>query len=159
MRTAIISFLVLVVPPVFGQSVADAARANRPKDAKITTQRVFTDDDVQHSSQPIPAPDPLRSATENANRAIQDAQGLTAREMADNIVHNIQFPGRPDWETKLYDQEQKVIAAGQKVLDVAKSHHSDDALRNAKAEFDVEVWKRDSMRNDGIARAAKWERK
>jgi hypothetical protein len=37
-RTAIISLLLLVVPSVFGQSIADAARANRPKETKIMTQ-------------------------------------------------------------------------------------------------------------------------
>jgi hypothetical protein len=46
MRAVIISFLLFMVPSVFGQSVADAARKNRPKDAKITSKRVWTDDDV-----------------------------------------------------------------------------------------------------------------
>jgi len=49
MRAVIISFLLFMVPSVFGQSVADAARKNRPKDAKITSKRVWTDDDVKHA--------------------------------------------------------------------------------------------------------------
>jgi hypothetical protein len=43
--------LVLLAPsPMFSQSLADAARANRPKDAKITTRRVRADDDVRAES-------------------------------------------------------------------------------------------------------------
>jgi len=59
--------------PVSGQaqSVADTARQKRPKDAKITTKRVFTDDDVKHgdpnqqaSTPPVNSPAP-KTSTDN----------------------------------------------------------------------------------------------
>src|SRR3989337_2787041 len=46
MRT--IMFMLLFPSVLSSQSIADAARANRLKKVKITTQRVFTNDDVKH---------------------------------------------------------------------------------------------------------------
>src|SRR5260370_8940194 len=117
MRGVIISFLLLVVPSVFGQSVADAARKNRPKDAKITSKRVFTDDDLQHSASPdgVPAAttskQQLSDSVNNAEKAISSVEDKTERDLANDVVGDIKFPGRPEWEHKLYLKKQVQIAS------------------------------------------------
>lgn len=148
--------------PLFSQSLADAARANRAKDAKPTAKRVWTDDDIQHSSPSAgtqASPTRQKNYKAEATAALEHAKGLTAREIANQIVKDIQFPGRPEWETKLYDQSQKVIAAGQKVLDVINGSGSSDQIHSTESDFDLEVWRRDQIVNDGVARAAEWTRK
>jgi hypothetical protein len=161
MKTIVVTFILLFPSGLFSQSVADAARENRPKGAKITSQRVFTDDDVRHGSQEAPSTDAskLSDSLEKAKRALEDAKGETEREYADSVVRDVQFPGRPDWEHRLYVQEQRVIATGQTLLDVAsKSNASDALVRSAKSSFDLEVMKRDVLKVEGISKAADWER-
>jgi len=74
------------------------------------------------------------------------------------VVHDIQFPGRPEWEHKLFAQEQKFIAASHAVLDVMAANASDAVIRSAKAAFDTEMLLRDRLKAEGIAKAAAWER-
>ncbi len=154
--------VLFVAPSVFGQSVADAARQNRPRDAKITSQRIFTDDNFQHSTSqkdmaPI-NPATLADSLEKARSAIRLSEGQTERQYAESVVHDIRFPGRDDWEHRMYSQQQKVIASSHAVLDAVDSNVSDAVVRAAKYDFDLEVIARDHLKAEGIAKAAAWER-
>lgn len=154
--------LLLIVPSMFGQSVADAARQNRPKDAKLTSQRVFTDDDVQHSTSQKDAAAPnvstLADILEKARSAVRLSEGQTERQYAESVVHDIRFPGRDDWEHRMYAQQLKVIAAAHALFDVIASNASDAVIRSARRDFDVAVIGRDDLKAEGITAAAKWER-
>jgi hypothetical protein len=154
-------FMLLFPLALFSQSLAEIARENRPKDAKITSKRVFTDDDVQHGDLDTVSTDAstLSDSLEKAKHALTDVQTKTEREYADSVVPDVQFPGRPDWEHRLYVQEQRVIATGQTLLDVtSKSKPSDALFHSAKSAFDLEVVKRDRLKVEGIGKASDWER-
>jgi hypothetical protein len=144
------------------KSLGDIARKVRPKDAKVTSQRVFTDENVQHSiSQKDAAPtnvSTLADSLEKARSAVRLSEGQTERQYTDSVVHDIRFPGRDDWEHRLYAQQLKVIAAAHALLDVIASNASDAVVRAAKYDFDLEVIARDHLKAEGIAKAAAWER-
>ncbi len=156
------SALLFVGPSVFGQSVADAARQNRPKDAKITSQRVFTDDTFQHSTSQKDADFPnistLADSLQKASSAVTQSEGQTERQYAESVVHDVRFPGRDDWEHMLYAQQLKVIATSHAVLDAVAANASDAVIRAAKNDFDLAVIARDHLKAEGIAKAAAWER-
>ena len=166
MRTATISFLIFVVPSVFGQSVADAARQNRPKDAKITSKRVFTDDDLQHSASPDEVPaattskQQLSDSVNSAEKAISSVEDKTERELANDVVGDIQFPGRPDWEHKLYLKKHVQIASARALLAVVNSKASSTSVvSSARFQFDLDTTGYDEIKVEGIAKAADWEKK
>jgi hypothetical protein len=144
------------------KSLGEIARKVRPKDATVTSQRVFTDDDVQHStSQKDAAPtnvSTLADSLEKARSAVRLSESQTERQYADSVVHDIQFPGRDEWEHRLNSQKLKVIAAAHAVLDAVASNASGAVIRAAKFDFDLEANTRDHLKAEGIAKAAAWER-
>jgi hypothetical protein len=144
------------------RSLGDIARKVRPKDAKVTSQKVFTDDDVQHGGSQSDAAtanvSTLADSLERARSAITLSEGQTERQYADTVVHEVRFPGRDDWEHRLYNQQLKVIAAAHAVLDAVAAKASDAVIRAAKVNLDLEVIARDHLKAEGIAKAAAWER-
>ncbi len=144
------------------KSLGAIAKKVRPKDAKVTSQRVFTDDDVQHStsndnSAPKKIPT-LAESLEEARTVVSRSEGQTERQYADSVVHDIRFPGRDDWEHRMYAQQLKVISASHAVLDAMASNASDAVIRAARSDFDLEVYARDHLKAEGIAKASAWER-
>jgi hypothetical protein len=144
------------------RSLGDIARKVRPKDAKVTSQRVFTDENVEHSTSARDAAptkvSTLADSLEKARSAVRLSEGQTERQYADSVVHDVRFPGRDDWEHRLYAQQQKVIASSHAVLDAVAANAPDPVIRAAKYEFDLEVIARDHLKAEGIAKAAAWER-
>ena len=47
----------------------------------------------------------------DADRAADDLEGTTARQLADDVVRDIRFPGREYWEAKLERVKQEYIQA------------------------------------------------
>ncbi len=144
------------------KSLGDIARKVRPKDAKVISQRVFTDDNVQHSTgQEAVAPPnatTLADSLEKAKLAVTLSEGQTERQYAESVVHDVRFPGRDDWEHRLYAQQLKVIATSHAVLDAVAANATDAVIRAAKYDFDLAVIARDHLKAEGIAKAAAWER-
>jgi hypothetical protein len=104
----VITTSVLCFPTKAQDSLADAARKNRPKDAQVTPKRVWTNDDVASSSgteataaqsTPESASDTLRqfrlSGKEDLGTAILKMSGV-----------NVDFPNRKDWEQKVFEAKQ-----------------------------------------------------
>jgi hypothetical protein len=144
------------------KSLGDIARKVLPKDAKVTSQRIFNDDDVEHStSQKDAAPKnapTLADILEKARSVVTLSEGQTERQYAESVVHDIRFPGRDDWEQRLYAQQLKVIASSHALLDAIAAKASDAVIRAARNDFDLDVIARDHLKAEGIAAAAKWER-
>jgi hypothetical protein len=162
MRRIQLLALLFAVPSVFGQSVADAARQNRPKDAKVASKRIFTDDDFQHSVSQEASPNPatLSDSMDNAERAISRVEDKTERQLAEDVVRDIQFPGRPEWEHRLYLKKQLQIASARALLAVVKSKaSSNSAISSARFQFDLETTGYNKIKVEGIAKAADWEKK
>ena len=87
-----------------------------------------------------------------------DAEGQTERQYAEGIVHDIQFPGRDDWEHRMYAQQMKAVAAAHALLDVIAANASDAVIRSARRDFDIAIIGRNDLKAEGIAAAAKWAR-
>jgi hypothetical protein len=166
MRRILLLVLLFVVPSVFGQSVAEAARQNRPKGAKTTSKRVFTDDDFRHSASPDEVPvattskQQLAESMDDAERAISRVEDKTERELANDVVRDIQFPGRPAWEHRLYLKKQSQLASARALLAVVNSKASSaSAISSARSRFDWDTTGYNEIKVEGIAKAAEWEKK
>jgi hypothetical protein len=142
------------------QSVGDIAKQNKPKDAKVTSKRVFTDDDVSHTNQiPNPTPTSLQDHISNAESAVSRLAEKSARQLSEDIVRDVQFPDRSKWEQQIYDQKEKVVAAARALVAVAKSDPSNNSIvSSAKFKFDIEMTGYNNLKVDGLAKAADWER-
>jgi hypothetical protein len=123
------------------KSLAEIARQQRKNTSGSAAKRVFTDDDVTHSSPAVPtvqtAPsEDTRLQTEPAQNIIDRLANKTPRQLANEVVGDIQFPGRDDWEQKLHGQGQRVLRFAQDYLDRAKKLDSitDSAQRSAATE-------------------------
>jgi hypothetical protein len=102
------------------QSLGEIARQVRPKDAKVTTQRTFTDDDVTHGSASLPPQLTTPSSTspdeqywtemDQLKKWADNMANQTPRQLSESVAGEIQFPGRADWEQKLYEQKEKLVS-------------------------------------------------
>jgi hypothetical protein len=100
----------------------------------------------------------LQNALSDAESAISNLEGLTARQLGENIVHDVQFPDRPQWEQGLYQKKEKVVAAARAYLAVARSTSDTSLARSAKYDYDFEMVGYNDLVTEGIAKAAAWER-
>jgi hypothetical protein len=155
-----------------GKSLGDIAKQVRPKDAKVTTKHVFTDDDVAHGADPglLTTHSDSKSTLEDAQKVIDTAASLNSRQVGQSLVGENRFPGRDAWEDKLYQQRQKVIAAAQMAVDYeADQKHKiktesdrttvQAGLRRLLAELSVEQDRYERIVAEGIGQAAAWEKR
>lgn len=147
-------------------SLADIARQTQKGASASAATRVFTDDNFRHTTsvsqsqqQPMSAKDSLRANTEAANKAISDLESKTARQLSNEVVGDIQFVGRPNWEDRLHDQSTKLVAAARAIVAVANNPSGNEGTMNSAIwDFNLETTKFNNLKADGIAEAAKWER-
>ena len=99
---------------LFSQSLADVAKANRPKDATITTQRVFTDDDVKHgdpnqqvSTPQVKNPPAPKSRTDDVN-----IEPKTPEQLGFDCYGHIQnWPDAASWQQNLWTAHSALVDA------------------------------------------------
>jgi hypothetical protein len=128
--TAICAVLLSAATLVVGQnappsadsekSLGDIARDVRPKDVKITSQRVFTDEDVKHGSQP-PLPNQAKTGADYRRETeayLQDSEkyadnlsAKTPRQLGEIVAKDIQFLGRDAWEKQLANSRDALVTA------------------------------------------------
>jgi hypothetical protein len=157
------------------QSLGAIARKVRPKDANVTGQRVFTDDDLSHgpdaatqASQPTTAAQ-YRSSMEELQKWIDDKASLKPRQLSESVAGDIKFPGRDEWEQRLFDQKEKLVAiarsAANTIQRMGDAQTADEraAARIAvdKLESDVRFERHlyDQLVAEGAKRAADWEKR
>jgi hypothetical protein len=156
-----------------GKPLGDIAKQARPKQAKVTTKHVFTDDDVAHGADA----DSTAKGPTDANSSLSDAQdvidrtaSLNSRQLGGILVGDIKFPGREAWEDKLYQQKQKLVGAAQTALDYAANKTANaktDAQQQAAQKGLRELlfnlsWERTTynrISSEGISQAAAWEKR
>jgi hypothetical protein len=154
------------------KSLSDIAKKVRPNDAKVTTKRVFTDDDVVHGTDTdlMTTHSDFKSTLEDAQIVIDTAASLNSRQLGQSLVGENRFPGRDAWEDKLYKQRQKVIAAAQMAVDYEANQkpkiktESDQTtvragLRRLLAELSMEQDQYEKIVAEGIGQAAAWEKR
>jgi len=122
--------------------------------------KVWTNDDFSSSTTPANKPvsageqsDDLRKQKE----ALDALASETPRQLADEIVGDVQFPGRDAWQQKLYSSMQEFVAAGRKYFDVVSSTgkrpegYTETRWRQAQ-------WAYSDLKEEGISKAANWKR-
>jgi hypothetical protein len=170
---AVAAFLAVLPSSVRSQeSLGDTARKVKPKDAQVTSKRVFTDEDVAHANpnqladSALPTDPKIRLS--EAQRLVDKLSNKTPRELSNGIVGENKFPGRDNWEERLAAQRDRVIQAAQMALDVARKIVSDStpeekanatkAGNQALSNFDLEMGRYNRMVAEGIHKASDWGR-
>jgi hypothetical protein len=134
-------------PPSSGDSdkpLGDIARKVRPKDAKITSQRVFTDDDVKHgdpikqSETESSAAPPKSSAVDDAERTLNETASKTSEELGFQCYGLRSWPEKTLWEQRLYASQQKSVDATKVWIDMMRRGEV-SGVAHDKALADMEV--------------------
>lgn len=154
------------------EPLGDTAKKVKPKDAQVTSKRVFTDDDVAHANPnqlttSAPTVDPKIRLSE-AQKLVDKLSNKTARELSNSIVGENKFPGRDNWEERLAAQRDRVIQVAQIAMDVARKAVSDStpeekanattAGNQALSNFDLEMARYNRLVAEGIHKASDWEK-
>jgi len=160
------------------QSLGAIARKVRPKDTSVTGQRVFTDDDVAHSSesatpqasrpQPTTA-DEYRNSLKKLETWVNDTASLKPRQLSETVAGAITFPGRDEWEQRLYNQLQVLASAVRSGSNAIQwmadapttTERASARLAVDKALDDVRLQQNlyDQLVAEGAKRAADWEKR
>jgi hypothetical protein len=82
----------------------------------------------------------------------------TPRQLGNDAVGDVQFPGRDSWEQRLYDQKLKFIAAGRHLQAVYASGIQ-GAINPADLDYRIQANVYNEIRAEGIGKAADWARK
>jgi hypothetical protein len=162
------------VPPPHQLSLGELAEKVRPPDATLTSQRVFTDDDVEHDSsdenghEHRERKEDFNSRIGRARKLISRQSDKTARELGDDVVKDVQFPGREEWEHRLFEQNGKVVRSAQDAVDAAErisggatERERDWARKTAEdllSDFDSRRQVYDDLVTDGVRRSNEWVR-
>jgi hypothetical protein len=143
------------------KSLGDIARKVRPKDAKVTSQRVFTDEDVTHTpSTFVLQKAPTTLSLEELEKKVDEVESKTARQLGEEFVKDIQFPGRDQWEQDLYKQKEALVAATRNWIILKRSDKSTkDALDRAAIDQGIADRAYTDLQAKGIVEAAKWEKR
>ncbi len=91
-------------------SLADSARKNRPKDMQIARKRVWTNDDLQATSN-NESSSLMGTSQESASETLQKFRSLGKEELGTAILKlsdapNVTFPERRNWEQRLFEAKQ-----------------------------------------------------
>jgi hypothetical protein len=154
-------------------SLGEMARRTRASQKLNATKHVYTDDDVAHAARAdeaatSPAPQDFGSRVGKAQKAIDQWREKTPRGLSDGVVDQNQFPGRDNWEQRLYQQKEKMITAAQACLIAAQkltnapTQEERNAAQKAAAsllsDFDLESSKFNRIIAEGVKKAGEWER-
>jgi hypothetical protein len=155
------------------ESLGDLARrAGQGQKAKISNH-VFTDDDVVHgqpSGADVPSVGPADLKGKIATtRAIVDRMAdKRPRELSEAVVGEIKFPGRDDWEQRLFRQTGAMLSAARSALDALQMQlnastqeqrtNAGKAATRLYWDFGLEKSSYDRLVAEGVKKAADWER-
>ena len=173
----IILLLILFPAAAQTQSLAEAAKQQRARLCKEGTIQ-YCDDrakknkskivvDEQGSSgegeaQGAPAPESsqaLPTVGELQDR-LDELRAKTPRQLADEVVGGVQFPGRDRWEVRLTGARDKSVSKIQVVLDLLRTDKPDSsALKDALFEMKMAGSDYRDLQTDGVSKAADWKRK
>lgn len=115
-------------------SLADAARKNRPKDAQVASKRTWTDDDFEHTGDKGSSASALRGMTpEGAAEAVRKFRSLDQQEIGAAVLKqanapDVSFPDRKNWEQSLFEAKQAWVDQ------VARMDGHRDAAKDARDE-------------------------
>ena len=123
-------FLLSICLPAWAQnSLADIARKNRPKDARPTPKRVWTNDDIASSN----VSDESSQKTKNSDsETLEKFRSLAKEQLGDAVLRmsgiDVDFPNRKDWEQRLFDAKQAWV------LQIDRTIAHKDAAKDSRDE-------------------------
>ena len=161
-------------PELNGQeSLGDLARKANHGQKANTSKHVFTDDDVAHgqaSGKEVVSvvPADLQGKIASAQAVIDRAKDRTPRELSEGVVGENQFPGRDNWEQRLFRQKEVMLNAARAALDAIKLQldaatqeqriNAGKAATSLYSDFSTEKYRYDQLVAEGVRKAADWER-
>lgn len=97
-----------------------------------------------------------------------DLANLTPRQLGESAAGDIQFPGRADWEQKLYDQKEKfvsVVRTSYNVIERGREAPTNEERAAAKLTMDRLIADvqgaqalYDQLVSEGVKKAADWKK-
>jgi hypothetical protein len=149
-------------------SLGDAARQARGNKS-VTTQRVFTNDDVNAATAEDRIHDWIKAGAKSSSsdteqsRKIGESAMLLARtgqrmteqevaSMALGKLDEIRFPGRDRWQAQLYAAHQKVYALLETCVERTEEENQTACSKIEYARMQLE-----SLQQEGIKRASSWK--
>jgi len=174
--------LSLILFPVVtnAQSVAEAAKQQRARlckegktqycdDApqKDKAKRIVDDSwmeqglsyqAAQDNSRPTKAD--TTDSVENLQTVVDEISNKTPRQLADNFVGEVQFPGRDQWEQRLDAARTRFVSATQVLIDLLRSDKATSGAKNS-ALYDMRLASQHyvDVQAEGQTAAADWKRK
>ena len=97
------------------ESLGDAARKNRPKDAKISAKRVWTTDDFESAGDRPSSVDGVNGGNQaNPEDTVRAFRSLDQQQIGTAVLRSanapdVAFPDRKDWEQRLFEAKQAWI--------------------------------------------------
>jgi hypothetical protein len=111
LRPLILSLSTMILFSVVGEaqdSLAEAARKNRPKGAQVTPKRVWTNDDVRSANETKGTTPEI--TPESAPETLQKFRLLGKEDLGAAVLKmsgvNVDFLNRKDWEQRLFESKQ-----------------------------------------------------
>lgn len=99
-----------------------------------------------------------KSYQQQLGQILEQLAEKTPRQLGNDAVGDVQFPGRDSWEQRLYDLKLKFIAAGSHLQAVYASGIQ-GAVNPADLDYRIQANVYNEIRAEGIGKAADWARK
>jgi len=178
-RLAIGLLLAIVPSQLYSQSLAEAAKQQRDKLCKAGETKfcarpqqpksedkswlgealVHQEPTVTSSSESQP-PQSAQEQVESLQRMVDNLADKSSRQLGDEFVRDVQFPGRDAWERSLDAAKNKFVAAGQVVINLLRSDKTaSGALNNAETDMRLAQIRYSDVQAEGISKAADWQKK
>ena len=156
-------------------SLGDYARKLREKQSKDGKDHSWVSGALRNNSNalstgayvpPIPQagkPFDYKAEAKKTDDLADYLEGRTRRQLADDIVRDIQFPGRPNWESRLDSKRQQLVAALRSAAAAYRKAESTPGIGTAamqeatwKLSLENVGWR--ELVEEGVRAADKWER-
>jgi len=155
------------------ESLGDLARRVNHGQKTNVSNHVFTDDDVVHggpSGADVPSDGPadLKGKISTTKAIVDRMADRKPRELSEAVVGEIQFPGRDDWEQRLFRQTGTMLSSARSALDALQMQlnastqdqrtNAGKAATSLYADFRIEKYRYDKLVAEGVRKASDWER-
>jgi len=177
-RVAIGLLLAMAPSELHSQSLAEIAKQQRDKLCK-SGETDFCDKPQQPKSQDkswlsealahqksttsstqSAASESPQEQVESLQRTVDNLADKSARQLGDELVRDVQFPGRDAWEQSLVAAKNKFVAAAQVVINLLRSDKTaSGALNNAETDMRLAQIRYSDVQAEGISKAADWQKK
>lgn len=149
-----------------GAPLGDIVKHAQPRNRNVETRRVYTNDDFRSSSPPAMRNEASKSDTtlshEKIGQGLQEVATYTEQEFANmalgSELSNYEFPGRAEWQSRLYAARQSQIADLRLCISDRVSDNN-GAQGTACSRTNSNKYKVESLQDEGRGAAQAWRRR